>query len=402
MQLTAKQDKALQLAKAWWTSSEKNKRPFVLQGFAGTGKTSVVKILIESLGLIPDLEVRYVAFTGMASSVLTRKGNPATTIHRLIYNPVVKGRSITFKLKDSLEEGIKLLIVDEFSQINKQLMEDLSSFQVPMILIGDPFQLKPVGGSMNEYMTKPDIALDEVVRQALDNPITYLSKQIRERQPLQLGTMGDTVYIMPKSSLTPDLASSVEQIVTPTNKLVTWLNNYVRQYVHGLTEPFPYVGEKLMCLKNDWNEFRLENGNEAYLVNGLLGYVTELGDYSDKLHTFDISFKPTYFSEKSAGFTKLTADGLYFLESLRSDELLYDPEYLAKYGKTLKKREAWMESKAKRIQKFQFAYATTVYKSQGSEFHSVLYYDGWTKPEDRASSLYVAATRATDGLIMLI
>lgn len=172
---TPKQAEAIKLASAWYNSSEKYKRPFILTGYAGCGKTFTISRIVEELNLLPD-EVNFVSFTGMAASVMTRNGNPATTIHKLIYDPVpLKNGDVKFEKKAFLPPHIKLLIIDEFSTVGHDLMEDLDSFNVPKILVGDPGQLPPVKSKANKYIDKYDIMLTEPMRQALDNPIIYIA-----------------------------------------------------------------------------------------------------------------------------------------------------------------------------------------------------------------------------------
>ena len=321
MQLNNKQELGVRLANQWWSDSDKRKKPFVVSGSAGSGKTTTVRFIIESLD-IQESEVRYCAFTGMASSVLTRKGNPATTLHQLIYNPFVdeKTRKIFFKKKDFIE-GTKLVIIDEISQVNKKLMDDLLSFKIPIIAIGDPMQLPQIGGEANNLLDKPDIFLDETVRQALDNPIIRLATDIRNGNTIRQGTMGDKVFIIPRDKVTTENLISAEQIIASKNQTVRSINDNIRYNIHGLESPFPYVGEKVMCLKNNWDKAIYENGIEQFLVNGLLGYVENIYDYNTRLEAFRMDFKPTYMKEKNFGIAQ--ADGKYFTDNIRNDEDFY-------------------------------------------------------------------------------
>lgn len=398
MGLNKKQELALHLAIKWWNDSrERENRPFVISGNAGSGKTYSVRHIIEALD-IPEHKVRYVAFTGMASSVLTRRGNPATTIHKLIYNPFMdeKTHTIKFVLKEEITDDIELIILDEVSQVSQKLLDDLMSFQIPIIVLGDNFQLPAIGASSNNLLDKPDVFLDEIMRQALDNPITYLATMIREGKKIQHGTMGDKVFIIPKSKLTSDSYVNVDQIIANKNATVDNVNRYVREDILGLDGVFPYVGEKLMCLKNNWDQFVYEDGIDQYLVNGLLGYVEGLGDYDRKLESFTLDFKPTYLEDEM--FRGLNADGRYFIDNLRSDDSYHDDP---KYKDMLFRRKTLADTKGIKIDKFTFGYAITTYKSQGSEFNSVLYIDEYMGRITR-NSQYVATTRAVDKLIFAL
>ena len=398
MQLNNKQELGVRLANQWWSDSDKRKKPFVVSGSAGSGKTTTVRFIIESLD-IQESEVRYCAFTGMASSVLTRKGNPATTLHQLIYNPFVdeKTRKIFFKKKDFIE-GTKLVIIDEISQVNKKLMDDLLSFKIPIIAIGDPMQLPQIGGEANNLLDKPDIFLDETVRQALDNPIIRLATDIRNGNTIRQGTMGDKVFIIPRDKVTTENLISAEQIIASKNQTVRSINDNIRYNIHGLESPFPYVGEKVMCLKNNWDKAIYENGIEQFLVNGLLGYVENIYDYDTRLEAFRMDFKPTYMKEKNFG--KALADGKYFTDNIRNDEDFYLDE--ERYKDMLFRRKTWQDTTFGKIDKFTFGYAITAYKSQGSEFQSVIYYDEFMNKATFNKSRYVGVTRAVDQLIFAL
>ncbi len=140
-----------------------------LGGYAGTGKTTVIKSLTESL------DATVMAFTGKAAHVLRRKGVNASTIHSSIYRLITddEGKPI---LDDagSLQWELKpieadCIIVDEASMIPEWIYQDLCSLQVPLIFVGDHGQLPPVGDSFN-LMEKPDFTLETIHRSAGEIP----------------------------------------------------------------------------------------------------------------------------------------------------------------------------------------------------------------------------------------
>ncbi|ALN97744.1 hypothetical protein Bp8pS_065 [Bacillus phage vB_BpuM-BpSp] len=147
---TDKQSKAIKDIIAWYTGNEFNgkdpNRIFTLSGLAGSGKSSVVKLFIEELGLTNN-EVAFAAYTGMAANVLLQKGNTgATTIHKLIYDTVpIKNEEtgeiekFIHQLKEELDrKEIKLIVIDEVSMVNESMLEQLKTFGVKIIAIGDP------------------------------------------------------------------------------------------------------------------------------------------------------------------------------------------------------------------------------------------------------------------------
>ena len=135
MELTKKQEDAVKIILDRHRMGEKYT---VIAGFAGTGKTTLVKYAIEALDVDED-KVAYVSFTGKAAEVLRRKGNPnATTLHKLLYTsfPRAAGGFIR-KPKPQLEYTI--VVVDEISMVPKELINLLFKHKVYVICLGDPF-----------------------------------------------------------------------------------------------------------------------------------------------------------------------------------------------------------------------------------------------------------------------
>ena len=156
MQFTKLQQDAINMIKKWFKSA--SKQYFVLSGFAGTGKTTLIKYAVNELD-ISFQDISFVAYTGKAALALTRKGTPATTIHKLIYetqetivpildkygNPVLDKHGnpktkkvLKYKKKIFLDLNIKLIVVDEYSMVSQDIWKDLLSFGVPILVTGDP------------------------------------------------------------------------------------------------------------------------------------------------------------------------------------------------------------------------------------------------------------------------
>jgi exodeoxyribonuclease-5 len=142
-----------------------------LGGYAGTGKTTVIRTLTDHL---PSFAV--CAYTGKAANVLRRKGVAgASTIHILIFSPREeewrdeRGRihvKMVFDLKEPSEVDATGFIVDEASMVNRELHDALLTFDRPIIYVGDHGQLPPVGGADFNLMSNPDVTLEEVHRNA--------------------------------------------------------------------------------------------------------------------------------------------------------------------------------------------------------------------------------------------
>jgi exodeoxyribonuclease-5 len=135
MELTAHQKHALyQLVKGL---RDEKKAQITLGGYAGTGKTTLIKYLIK---FFPTYAVA--AYTGKAANVLRKKGIPASTIHSRIYKPFFDNGVVYFDLTP--DPGCDGFIIDEASMVSKEIFEDLKAFGLPIVFVGDHGQLEPV------------------------------------------------------------------------------------------------------------------------------------------------------------------------------------------------------------------------------------------------------------------
>ncbi|MFL5099482.1 MAG: ATP-dependent RecD-like DNA helicase, partial [Xanthobacteraceae bacterium] len=191
---TPHQDAALK-AVAEWLKQKPGRRGtppiFRLFGYAGTGKTTLAKHLAKDV----EGRVLFAAFTGKAALVMRRKGCAgASTIHSLIYRPLQSGKEEpSFELWDDAPvRDAKLIVIDECSMVDAELGRDLMSFNVPLLVLGDPAQLPPVAGGGFFTDAPPDAMLTEVHRQAQDDPIVRISMDIRAGKRLDPGTYGET------------------------------------------------------------------------------------------------------------------------------------------------------------------------------------------------------------------
>src|SRR6187455_2926269 len=200
-QFTPHQQQALTVVAEWLKSkpgSNGTPQVFRLFGYAGTGKTTLARHIAEDT----DGDVKFAAFTGKAASVMRGKGcGGASTIHSLIYRARESGEETpSFDLWDEAPASkADLIIIDECSMVDAELGRDLLSFDVPVLVLGDPAQLPPIqaGASSGGFFTEaePDVMLTEVHRQAQDNPIVRLSMDIRAGEYLEPGRFGETEVV---------------------------------------------------------------------------------------------------------------------------------------------------------------------------------------------------------------
>lgn len=265
-ELTDTQKKAIDLAYEHFV----NGKDTIIAGYAGTGKSTLVRFLIQRLQKdfdLPDKDITYSAFTGKASQVLTNKGCSAITLHKMLYEPIIDRNTgeVFFELKDELP--YKLIIVDECSMAPLQMVQELQSFGIPTVYLGDPGQLSPVQKDAdNHLLDHPDIFLTEVLRQALGSPIIRLSMKIRNDEDIT-GFNFPEARVLTKSQLTPKDLTEADMILVGTNKM-RQKTNYAMRKMLGKNGLFDGK-EKVICTVNYWEEVI-----DRSLTNGTVGWIT--------------------------------------------------------------------------------------------------------------------------------
>ena len=400
-ELTSDQKNSDSLIKDWYYNS--TRQVFVLAGYAGTGKSTLLKYSItETLGLIPDQSVAFVTSTGKAATVLIRQGISATTLHRLIYQSItqeteievngkkIKIEKLSFKRRENIEKSIKLIVLDEASMVSDDVMYDLLQFGVKMIICGDNAQLPPVEG-LNTYLKEPDFTLRQIVRQQLDNPIIKLSQMAREGIYIPYGRYGDSVSVLNKRFFTGEkrrhCLTTADQIICGINKTRTAINNEIRSMLNR--GPFPESGDKLICTLNNWEQF-IDSDFRFNLVNGIIGTV----------------YNPFYDSSTGIGFMQFKVD---FLDELCPEALPFDTgiftdgRYIYKHGDYFASYDEDGEpSGAYTLNRFEYGYCISCHKAQGSEFdNTVIFDESYAFKEDRNRWLYTAITRTKKKLLLL-
>ncbi len=400
-QLTADQIKADKLIEDWFLHS--TRQVFVLAGFAGTGKTTLLKHTVtQTLNLIPDESAAFVTPTGKAATVLIRGGIPATTLHRLIYQSIpedqeieingkkVKIEKLTFKRRENIDKSIKLIVLDEASMVSDSVLWDLMEFGVKLLLCGDNAQLPPVEG-FNTYLKSPDYTLRSIVRQQLDNPIIKISELAREDKYIPYGRYGDCVSVINKRLFTGERRKNyllkADQIICGLNKTRYALNDELRT-LRGLGE-LPESGDKLICTLNNWEQY-IDGEYRFNLVNGIIG----------------TAYDPFYDSSSGIGFMQFKPD---FLDELCPEALPFDTgiftdgRYRYKHGDYFEKfNEDGEAVGAFTLNRFEYGYCISCHKAQGSEFdNAVIFDESYAFKEDKSRWLYTAITRAKKKLILV-
>ena len=388
MILTRKQEEGLKIAVARYKAHE----PWTcIAGYAGTGKSTLVKFIVSALNLYPS-DVCYIAFTGKAAKVLREKGCPnAMTAHRLLYQSYPRNDGTFYhKPRRPLDYPYKLIVVDEISMLPKEIWDLLISHRIHVIALGDPGQLPPIGES-NGVLDKPHIFLDEIMRQAQESEIIRLTMDIRAGKPLQL-YQGDEVKIFDKKDVVSGMYLWADQILVAKNETRRNVNHIMRKYLHNVDDPTPIIGDKIICLRNDW-----DNPNEAgdVMVNGTIGTISEI-KYNQH-HPFlkpqmIANFLPDDYTIEEAERAPI---------DLTFRNLNIDYKLLTTGEETVTAKNFRRFPKEFRPLTFDYGYCITCHKAQGSEYDKVLVFEEFLKGGDHDRWLYTAATRAAEKLVIV-
>ena len=343
-----------------WLSDKESGQELSLGGYAGTGKTTLLKELMHEI----DVNTEVMSLTGKACSVLVKKGVDAHTIHSSIYYVHTEKKKPVFTLRQSLDENPELLIIDEASMVSVDLHRDLLSFGLPVLWVGDHGQLEPIGRNPG-VMKNPQLKLEKIHRQAAGNPIIMFADKIRQGGiPAAIIPKGtSTIEMLNKRNIDEDRLVEPDQIIVGLNRTRVKMNKIIRK-IRGYPPMEVVPGDKIVCLKND---------RRAGLFNGLQGKVVSIE--ADKKW-------PVYHVMVDLDGGRVWR-GEMLMEQFNKDKGLHEPDK-AMWG----------------ITHWDYAYAITCHKAQGSEWPTVMVVEEsagklWSMPRWR----YTAVTRASERLL---
>jgi exodeoxyribonuclease V len=337
---------------------------FRLFGYAGVGKTTLARHIAEGA----RGETAFAAFTGKAALVMRSKGcGGATTIHALIYRATEgKEGAPTFTLNaDGPASRAGLIVIDECSMVDAELARDLLSFGKPILVLGDPFQLPPVKGGGFFTDAAPDVMLTQIHRQAQDNPIIRLSEAVRSGGDLGFGDYGGT-RVVKRGAIDAEQVLGADQVLVGVNRTRRAYNQRIRD-LKGFAEPLPVAGDRLVCLRNDRAKGLINGG--LWRVESLSGVKKDFVRMT--LRAEDEGARPGVKVAVLKAFFEGKEADLGFALRRESDE-------------------------------FDYGYALTVHKAQGSQWDDVMLFDeSFAFREHRARWLYTGLTRAAKRLTVV-
>lgn len=388
--------------------ADPSERPFFrIFGHAGTGKTSAA----TGIASIVNGTVLFAAPTGKAAHILRQKGcEPVSTIHSLIYTSHEKSEAKLANLVEMLENaqamvsmnnpdletlamqikqlefeianerknlanphfvinalselrGASLLILDEASMIDERLACDVLGFRTPVLLLADPGQLPPVRGLGYFMEGNPDVMLERIHRQAQGNPILDLAYQARLGLKLELGTYGSS-RVVTKSTVTKEMGESAEQIIVGRNTTRRTYNKRIRQ-LRGHDGTYPQVSDRLVCLRNN---------HDLGLLNGAIWNCVESSDEPDDCDHVRCVIEPEEGGEPQL----VTMHASHFRGEQSGFRLGTDAD------------------------EFDYGYALTCHKCQGSQWRDVMIFDESHMFQANAKKwLYTAITRASESVTIV-
>ena len=362
MDWSSEQQSALDRVGQWLRAAEP--QVFRLFGYAGVGKTTLARHVAQGA----RGEAAFAAFTGKAAQVMRSKGCAgATTIHALIYRATeADDGAPKFSLNhDGPASRAGLIVIDECSMVDEELGRDLLSFGKPILVLGDPAQLPPIKGGGFFTEAEPDVMLTQIHRQAQDDPIIRLSEQVREGRDLAYGQYGETRVIR-RAETEPDAVVGADQVLVGLNRTRRLYNRRIRELL-GIEGPLPVAGDRLVCLRND---------RAKGLINGGLWRVAAL-------RTMRKDFvRMTVKPEDEIGRASVKVAVLRQFFEGGEAEIPYP-----------QRRE---------LDEFDFGYALTVHKAQGSQWDDVMLFDeSYAFGEHRRRWLYTGLTRAARRLTIV-
>jgi exodeoxyribonuclease-5 len=282
-----------------------------------------------------------------------------------------EGRIFVYDLqaKSHHSFSVKGNLVHNCSMVDESLAKDLLSFRKPILVLGDPGQLPPVNGAGFFTNKTPDIMLTEIHRQAKDNPIIHLATTIRNGKLPDFGQYGESIVT---SKMTTSDLMSADQVLVGRNVTRENFNNKIRK-LKGFDLDAPVISDRLICLQND---------KDAGILNGEMFEIEEIlkPKNFDKSHFFTFRLRSQDNDERESFLTKVHKS--FFLDEIPTPH--------------------WKILKG--TQSFNYAYAITVHKSQGSQWSNVfiLGSECYCFGEDRWKWLYTAVTRSSSKIALVL
>ena len=442
--------------------SEKERPVYLLRGYAGTGKTTLVSTLVKTL---PSIGMRYqlLAPTGRAAKVMsTYTGKPASTLHRKLYRFQVNANGEFRMARAENKAKDTIFIVDECSMISDQgdgyswsrsLLDDLIEYVFSgscckLLLIGDSAQLPPVGLDISPAMdfdilknsfnlTLASYEMKEVMRQALDSGILYNATEIRNLISansqyslplLDINDFSDIVKIDPMSfeellwqSFGDKRSNNDAVVICRSNKRANMFNQAIRSRILQ-EEGELSTGDKLMVVKNNYFWYQqpiassqqpTANSQISFLANGDMIEIMRINKFEEMygFHFADVDIQLMDYEDAPTLSVKIIMEALYSdSPALTNDDAkrLYqavEEDYMD-IPRASDRRKAMKENPYYNALQVKFGYALTCHKTQGGQWNNV-FVEAPYLPDETILELgdlrwlYTAMTRAKEKIYLV-
>ena len=416
---------------------------FVLNGYAGTGKTSIVGALVKAM---KDAKLKSIilAPTGRAAKVASSYSNfPASTIHKRIYrgNSLDPANTAFFLAENKDNDTIFLideasLIADDTSNANRSLLFQLIRhvYAAPgsaMILIGDTAQLPPVGQTesmamKNERLKQMGLnpikySLSEPARQAKESGLLYNATVIRQfifsRYPAEkfrlFAKSFPDIQVIDNREFIDILSSSwakvgIEEtlIVTRSNRRANDINNAIRGQVRYAESPLEQ-GDRIVVAKNDYYWSKI-NKLDNFIANGDIAEVIWVGKTEKRYGRWFVNVELEFPEQKEPLGAKIMLRSLATEgPSIPRDEMerFYNIVLSEYEGELSHKIKGAMEDPYYNALQVKYAYCLTCHKAQGGQWNHVYVDMGGIMAEALGNEffrwLYTAVTRAKEKLFLI-
>jgi len=362
-------------------AGKKLSRPvYYLFGFAGTGKSTLTKHIASQI----DGKTVYAAYTGKAAMVMRKNGCiGALTLHSAMYEVHQDDETgeTTFSWnKDGAFSGADLIAIDECSMVDAAMGGEILAYGRPVLVMGDPAQLPPVVSEQDKasrsgagFFTdhEPDTMLTEIHRQAAGNPIIRLASDVRQGEVIRIGNYGET-RVISKRDITSDLVMGVDQVLVGRNQTRSAYNTRIRELL-GRANHMPAIDDRLVCTKND---------RQRGIFNGGIFRVGKVF--------------PMKKGRAADGEVSMVLDNIDMPER--------DPIRVWSRCECFNGKLADLPWQARRgLQEFDYGYALTVHKAQGSQWDNILLLDQSAAfGGNHRRWLYTGITRAAERITVAI
>ena len=430
-------------------SSDQKNQAYLIKGYAGTGKTTVINALVKVLDKLKIQSV-LLAPTGRATKVLTQyTGKSASTIHKKIYRKHSGDWNGRFSLDRNLHKNT-VFIVDEASMISNTtqdqsifgsgyLLSDLieyvnSGSNCRLIISGDTAQLPPVGLKLSPALNKEELELfnlmvysmelTDVVRQSLDSGIlanaTFLRNLLARKSftgfwKIKLNRYHDIIKIS-GGELIEEISNCYDRygigetiVITRSNKRANQFNEGIRRSILFREEQISR-GDLLMIVKNNyyWSK---QSEEFDFIANGDIAEVIKIGKYEERYGFHFVTVELKFIDYKNITLDcKIILDSLFIeAPALTGEDYKKLYEAIAEDFPDIKnKRQLWEKIKENEYYnalQVKFSYAVTCHKAQGGQWKAAFIDHGYLTKEmiDREFLrwAYTAFTRSTEKLYLV-